>query len=277
MAVTRDKAGTQGVRVQVRVVGAAPAELADLARQKVEAVLRHVGTPVLAARVLLAIAPDGSGTRLAFASGTVSLNGRIVRAEAVADTTRNAIDELASRLRVRLERAARGPRVCGPDDRRHRARGTTANGYRDERRACRQPVIREQGVATCPMTPATAARELGLLGLDFYLFTNELTGQDSMICRTADGYRIRSVRPFGASAGSAATSANAALASRITVSEHAAPRLSRADAITRLEYLGQSFVFFVDTATGRGNVLHQRSDGRYGLVVPADGERQLRM
>ena len=95
---------TQDVRVQVRVIGAVPPELPGLARQKVDAVLRHVGEPVLAARVLLAMAPDPAVARPAIASGTVSVNGRIVRAEAVADTMRNAIDELASRLRVRLER-----------------------------------------------------------------------------------------------------------------------------------------------------------------------------
>jgi ribosome-associated translation inhibitor RaiA len=268
MTGTREMAGSRDVRVQVRVVGAVPAELPDLARRKVETALRHVGEPVLAARVLLAIAPDPAVARPAIASGTVSVNGRIVRAEVVADTMRNAIDQLACRLRVRLERAAPGQRDYGPDKRRHRPGRVAAKAAAGER-----SVIREASVAGAPKTPATAARELGLLGCDFYLFTDELSGQDSVIYRTADGYKIDSVRPFGVV--SAVPTADVTPASRISISEHAAPRLSVADAISRLEYLGESFVFFADAATGRGSVLYRRIDGRYGLVVPADAVRQL--
>jgi ribosome-associated translation inhibitor RaiA len=271
MAVTRKMAGAQDVRVQVRVAGAVPAELPDLARQKVEAVLRHVGEPVLAARVLLAIAPDPAVARPAMASGTVSVNGRVVRAEVGADTMRNAIDQLASRLRVRLERARPSRPDCGPDSRRHGPARALAKAGTGER------VIRAASVAAAAATPATAARELGLLGYDFYLFTDELSGQDSVIYRTPDGYKIDSARPFGGRVVSSAPTAAVAPASRITISDHAAPRLSVPDAISRLEYLGESFMFFVDAATGRGSVLYRRLDGHYGLVAPAAVERQLRM
>lgn len=42
-------------------------------------------------------------------------------------------------------------------------------------------------------------------------------------------------------------------------------------AATRPEATGQSFLFFVNTGTGRGNLLyhHHRYDGNYGLIAPA--------
>jgi ribosome-associated translation inhibitor RaiA len=266
---------TERVRIEVRVAGPVPPELTDQARQKVSAVLRHVGEPVLTARILLAIAPDPAVARPAMASGTVSVNGRLVRAEATADTIRNALDELVSRLRVRLERVWQGG---GPAGRRHPSAG--ASVHED---ASDGPVIRQESVAPGPETPATAARELGLLGYRFYLFTDELTGQDSVIYRTGDGYRLASVRPFCAAPVPRAQTAEPAPPGRITVSEDAAPSLSVAEAIIRLEFLGQPFVFFADAATGRGSVLYHRFDGHYGLVVPADepsapgAARQLRM
>jgi len=43
-----------------------------------------------------------------------------------------------------------------------------------------------------------------------------------------------------------------------------------AEAIARLEAAGQPFLFFVNTETGRGNLIYHRYDGHYGLVSPAD-------
>ena len=51
------------------------------------------------------------------------------------------------------------------------------------------------------------------------------------------------------------------------LSEHPAPVLTLAEAISRLEWLSQPFVFFVNPATGRGRLLYHRYDGHYGLVA----------
>jgi ribosome-associated translation inhibitor RaiA len=265
---------TEQVKVQVRVAaGPVPAELPELAREKVGAVLRHVGEPVLAAHVLLAIAPDPAVARPAIAAATVSVNGRLVRAEAAAETMRDAVDELASRLQVQLGRVWQGQPAGRPAVRGRRRHGPTADPETGGR-----PVIRHASVAAGPESPAAAAAELEQLGYDFHLFTDELTGQDTVIYRTPDGYRVAFARPASsAPAASPESGAERVPESRITVSAHAAPRLSVGEAITRLENLGQPFVFFVDVATGRGAVLHYRLDGSYGLVVPADTVRQLRM
>jgi hypothetical protein len=91
--------------VQVRTSGPVPAGLAELAKSKVQAVLRHVGEPVLSARVMLRRAADPAVERPAIAWAIVSVNGRVVRASGVSSTMRGAIAQLAARLRVRLERA----------------------------------------------------------------------------------------------------------------------------------------------------------------------------
>ncbi len=91
--------------VQVRTTGAIPAGTAELAQRKILALLRHVGEPVLFARVMLAMAPDPAVAEPASAWATVSVNGRLVRAHAVGVTMSAAVGELTDRLRVRLDRA----------------------------------------------------------------------------------------------------------------------------------------------------------------------------
>ena len=91
--------------VQVRTSGVVPAGMAELAKSKVEGVLRHVGEPVLSARVMLGRAADPAVGRPAVAWAIISVNGRMVRASGVGSTVGDAIAQLVSRLRIRLERA----------------------------------------------------------------------------------------------------------------------------------------------------------------------------
>jgi hypothetical protein len=93
------------VVVQLRISGLVPAGMAELAKSKVEAILRHVGEPVLSARVMLSRAADPAVELPAIAWAVISVNGRVVRASGVGSTMREAIAELAARLRIRLERA----------------------------------------------------------------------------------------------------------------------------------------------------------------------------
>lgn len=90
--------------VQVRTTGAVPAGSSELAERRVAALLRHVGEPVLFARVMLAISPDPAVEQPATAWATVSVNGRQARAHATGETMSAAIGLLTDRLRVRLDR-----------------------------------------------------------------------------------------------------------------------------------------------------------------------------
>jgi hypothetical protein len=118
-------------------------------------------------------------------------------------------------------------------------------------------------VCACPQTPAEAAADLEALGFEFHLFTDQATGQDSVIYRTDGGYRMARACPGTGWPGPASA--------LITVSDRAASRLTPAAAMGRLEILGQPFVFFVDSETGRGSLVYHRYDGHYGLVAPACG------
>ena len=47
-------------------------------------------------------------------------------------------------------------------------------------------------------------------------------------------------------------------------------RLTLVRGTARLEALGQPFLFFLSSETGRGNLIYHRYDGHYGLIEPAD-------
>lgn len=123
--------------------------------------------------------------------------------------------------------------------------------------------MRRKSYALDRETPQEAAAEVELMDYHFHLFTERSTGQDSVICRTAGGYRLQLAVPRADELGPVDES--------IVVSEAAAPRLSLNETGTWLEASGQPFLFFVDAETGRGNVLYHRYDGHYGLITPSAG------
>jgi hypothetical protein len=47
------------------------------------------------------------------------------------------------------------------------------------------------------------------------------------------------------------------------------PRLAVRQATRWLDLTDEPFLFFVDSATGRGSVAYRRRDGHYGLIAPA--------
>jgi len=250
--------------VRVQTHGLVPDGMRELAAAKVGSMLGFASAPVLSARVMLAVATDPAVPRPAVAQATVDLNGRIVRAQAAGETTRAAIEHMAARLRVRLERSAfgwaarRGTLPADePGEWRHRSVPAHRPAY-FSRPAAERTVIRQAGYPAGPLTPDEAIAELGLLDYDFLLFTERSTGEDSVIYRARGGYRLAQARPKPGRLGP--------LPAEVTFSEQHAPRLTVAAAIDRLELLVQPFVFFVAADTGRAGLLYHRYDGNYGLV-----------
>lgn len=256
------------LQVQIETRGDVPASAAEPAARKVRSALRTTHEPVLFARVKLSTARDPAVERPAVAQVNIGLNGRLIRAQAVAETMSEAIDRMHDRLRVRLQRAARNREAI-----RGHATSPTPNEWRHRSPRTRRPpcspgpledrvVIRHKSYALGRQTPEEAIAEMELLDYDFHLFTERETGQDSVVYRTESGYqldqrdeRLRLPSPLDTS---------------ITVSEVPAPILSLAQATARLEALGRPFLFFVDSATHRGNLLYHRYDGHYGLITPTD-------
>jgi Sigma 54 modulation/S30EA ribosomal protein C terminus len=259
--------GTQPVQVQIETQGAVPEGMPELAIAKVDSLLRLAAEPVLHARVMLTMAADPAVALPAVARVNVDLDGRLVRAQAAGQTMRESVEHMASRLRARLERstrnweARRGSRPAdAPGEWRHQSIPAHHPSY-FPRPAEERQVIRRRSYAAGRKTPEEALADLNLLNYDFYLFTDELTGHDSVIYRVTHGYRLaqaqlpRPRRP---------------LPPAMTQTSQPAPRLTVSGAIARLEALGHEFLFFVDTDTRRGCLIYHRYDGHYGLIVPAD-------
>ena len=254
----------QTVPVHVETHGRVPEEMRELAAAKVSSLLRFASEPVLLTRVTLGVSADPAVPRPAVAQVTVDLNGRTVRAQATGATMRAAVEHMAARLRVRLDRSARDwaarrgtlP-VAEPGEWRHQSIPAHRPAY-FPRPATARGVIRRPGYAAHPLTPEEAVAELDLLDYDFHLFTERSTGQDSVVYRVADGYRLAQARPAPDRLGP--------LPEAVTLSEHPAPVLTLTEAISRLDLLGQPFVFFVNPDTGHASLLYHLYDGHYGLI-----------
>jgi ribosome-associated translation inhibitor RaiA len=251
-------------KVQIEGHGRVPDGMRELATAKADWLLRFASEPVLSARITLAVAADPAVPRPAVAQVTMDLNGRTVRAQAADETMRAAIEHMATRMRVRLDRSARDwaarrgtlP-IPGSGEWRHQSVPAHRPAY-FPRPAAERAVIRRAGYAPGPLTPEEAVSELDLLDYDFHLFVERSTGEDSVIYRLPGGYRLAQVRPKPDRLGP--------LPAAVTLSGHRAPRLLVAEAVDRLELLGQPFVFFVDAETGRASVVYHRYDGHYGLA-----------
>ncbi|MBN0044736.1 MULTISPECIES: sigma 54 modulation/S30EA ribosomal C-terminal domain-containing protein [Streptomyces] len=257
------------VDVQVETRGQVPRNAARYAQDKTLTVIEHVGEPVLAAQVKLSLAANPAAARPAHAQAVVNLNGRPVRAHVAADSLFEAVDLLRDRLAARLARA-RGHR----QDRHHgtaESRSRTAgDGAGQHHRPVRHHVVPEDrrivrrksfGLPRQPVHDAVV--DLDLLDYDFYLFTDAVSGQDSIVYRDEDGHHRmasasgqdgRLVEPEGAGTGPGTVPV---------------PEIGVTDAVARLELAGLPFVFFTDRTTGRGSVVYHRFDGHYGLIVPA--------
>lgn len=256
----------QTMPVHVEAHGPVPDGMRELAAAKVGRLLRLASEPVLSARATLAVSADPAVPRPAVARATIDLNGRTVRAQAAGENMRAAIEHMAARLRVRLDRSARdwaARRGTLPVRELGEWRHQSIPAHRPSHfpgSAAARTVIRRPGYATHSLTPEEALAELDLLDYDFYLFIERSSGQDSVLYRVGDRYRLAQARPKPGRLGP--------LPAAVTLSEHRAPVLTLAEAIGRLEWLGQPFVFFVNQETGHAGVLYHRYDGHYGLVSP---------
>jgi hypothetical protein len=56
-------------------------------------------------------------------------------------------------------------------------------------------VMRHKSCTPAHETPDEAAAEAGLLDYDFHLFIEKATGEDAVIYRTPDGYRLALAHP----------------------------------------------------------------------------------
>ena len=245
--------------------GEVPDESVAYATRRLGSLIGHIAEPVLLARVKLTHAPHRALGRPAIAEVTVDINGEIVRAQLGANSIDEAIDLLTARLRGRLEhRASRRlrhrPASSPPGEWRHGDPSAERPDYFDRPPEERE-VIRHKSYLIDWLTPDEAAFDMEQLDFDFYLFRDRASGDDALLERRSDGtYRLTRMR--------SAAIADAPSTLDVEHAEHAAPTLDLDEAIERIGAGGERFVFFADSASGRGNVLYRRYDGHYGLIAP---------
>ncbi|WP_225726298.1 MULTISPECIES: HPF/RaiA family ribosome-associated protein [unclassified Nocardia] len=253
------KDGTTKWIPQVSVGRHVSAAGADYAREKVSAALVHAPEAVTSARVRLTGHADPAVRRPVVAQANVHLDGRHVRVQVAAETTREAVDLLADRLKGRMARAVRGARHNGNEW----PHGDISRRWLPyfPRSADRQQVVRHKSYAPAVQTCDEAAFEMSMLDYDFHLFTESGSGSDSVLYRGDDGrYRLAQVDPAPDRVTRGAVP--------FTVSLVHAPVLDLEGAIVRLELTGLPFAFFRDRDSNRGRVLYHRYDGNYGLITP---------
>jgi ribosome-associated translation inhibitor RaiA len=243
-----------GFQIDVTLRGGVPLRARDYARAKVGGLARYSPLPILGARAKLTQLRHGSVAGQVVAEVSLDVNGRLVRAQVAAGSSHEAIDLAQDRLRRKLGQLGRHPAREGGRQRAHRP------GYA-VRAAVEREVVRHKAFEPAMTSVEEAVFDLELMDYDFQLFHDSGSGVDCVVYRDAPcGYRITRLAAVDMVADSAVG---------VQVDVWAAPVMSVAAAVGTLDAGEAAFVFFADSATGRGNVLYRRHDGHYGLITPA--------
>src|ERR671914_114223 len=210
--------------VQMETRGPVPEGAIELARDRVTVRAEH-GRP-----------------RLAMAQANLDVDGRPVRAQAVAETMWRAVNELRDRLLIRLARVSRDwpvrrggrplttPREWRPSGVPGRRAPELAPPDRD------RYVVRHKVIKPFLATPLEAALDMELLDYDFYLFTDAVTGDECVIDRNSTKYRvIRLIPAANASNGNGGPG---------VIDHEPVPVLTPAQALCRLTAQNLAYVFF---------------------------------
>jgi hypothetical protein len=224
------------------------------AQRKVAHVTQFVAEPIVFAMVKLTAAGDPARERPAMAQAVLEIDGEMVRAHVAAHVMTEAVDLLEERLRGQLEMRTdrrialrkRGPGPREPREWRHGDPPTHRPPY-FPRPVEEREVVRHKSYDLNALTPAEAHEAMLRLDYDFYLFTDTLAGEDSVVFRLPDGradlWSLSAPQP--------------------------APTLDEAQAVARLDLTAEPFLFYRDAPSGRGAVLYRRYDGHYGVITAA--------
>ena len=266
--------------VQVQVSGELPPDTAPYAEQRLREVFADTHFPVLHARIRITHYADPSLERPVVGQANLDVDGRFLRVQLSARTSRGAIDLLHDRLRHRLQNLVQ--RAEGTwEDRRgrydvgehydladdHEWRHGDEPTHRPPhfpRPVEEREIVRHKSVTPTRCGIDDAAADMEDMGYDFHLFTEAGTHRDAVLYRSGPtGYRLAQVTPQP----DAALAPHALL---VTVSDQPAPRLSVEEATAQMAVWDRPFFFFLDSDTRRGAVLYHRYDGHYGLITPAE-------
>jgi hypothetical protein len=208
-------------------------------------------------RIRLA-APGASEAGPVVAQANAYADGRAIRVEATGDTAQSAARVLVARCAARLTASTEGwsPRPW-PDPSR-----TGQPGPPLVRRPCGR-IVRTKAVVPALCRVQVAAATMDALDYDAHLFTDEASGEHTVIYRGGPaGYRVAFVRR---------TAPPHTTDLPLATDPKAAPELVPAVAAAHLDTTLHPFLLFADPATGQGRLLYRRYDGDYGLLIPTNG------
>lgn len=240
--------------------GVVPEAAKQYASEKITALTRFTRKPILFAQVRLTHEPNPARERPCIVEATLDVNGQAVRGHLAGHDFFEAIDLLDQRLRRQIDRHE--TRYAG----RSHDTGPVAPAPVEytERAVEDREVVRHKTFALTPMRCDEAAFDLEMLGHTFYLYVDVDNGVDSVIFHDHEDDHLALMQ-----ATDGAIVVPQPCAADVQPSTMRPPELSLLDAEERLDAGHEPFVFFVNTDTGRGNVVYRRIDGHYGLITPA--------
>jgi ribosomal subunit interface protein len=265
-----DRRSMEHLMSPINIEITARGEVSDEARQHVRERLaqleRFVKGPIVGARVVLIQERNPRIPMPARAEAEVDLQGRLVRARAVAPTMDAAIDDLAERLQRHLRRYVerlvtrqREPAQAPAGEWSHRSwsppRPLTVVRPDEERE-----ILRRKSFAVGPMSIEQAADALEDLDHDFLLFHDDGTDADAVVYWRDDGL-LALIEPRWVQSPD----------NRGPVQEQSrfSSPIDLQAAVAEMNAVSHRFLFFENQATARGNVIYRRYDGHYGLIEPA--------
>jgi ribosome-associated translation inhibitor RaiA len=246
----------------------------DVARTDIEKLKREladlenaVAKPVLGIRAVLTEDRNPRRDRPSHAEAQVDVNGTPVYARVNAGSMSSAVDELSERMARHMRRhvdrqsqaTRRAPLLAEPGEWLHGAERAP-----QPEAAWRPPgerrIVRRKSFTLRAIDSAAALAEMATFDHNFHLYLDAETGADAVAYNRDDG-RLGVIVPRG---------------TEIPLSDgpvwedsRNSEALTERDAIAEMDELGHRFLYFVNAATGRGNVIYLRFDGHYGLIEPA--------
>ena len=240
------------VPVEIHAPGDLPDTTRDEIRERLAGLARYTDEPIQSVRLTLRRPETRAARSRWVADASLVLNGRPLAAHATGSGERQAVKEVADRLRRQLRRVAdAGVALRNEVEHRPRPRLKPPE-LRD--------IIPRRTAYPFPETTFDAVMDLLDLDLEFLLFRHAGTGEDVVVYRRDDG-RIGLLHP----PGSTLAGENDLVVPE--PSRYAEP-IPLSKARDEMDVLNHRFLFFIDAADGRGKVIYLRHDGNYGLVEP---------
>jgi ribosome-associated translation inhibitor RaiA len=256
------------MNVKVTTRGRTPRGFAADVQRQIEPLDRLTKAPILDAHVVLTQDENPRLERPARAAAEVDLNGHIIRARVSEVEMRHAIDQLAEQLARHLREFVdiqttvhRRPTHPPPGKWRHRQWAPPRPAYLP-RPAGERQLIRRKALLLDAMSPIEAAELMDDLNHDFLLFRHIENDSDAVVYRSEEGH-LTVIVPAGTELPEAPVAGVEYEHSRLP------EPLALEAAVAEMNELNHRFMFFVNSESGRGNVIHLRNDGHYGLIEPA--------